>query len=79
MARLHVQNTRRHKFVGGITTISLCQLISLLAAWKLLVRCMWPSGQIFDLVGSYEMQSKKMLHYCLIRVASDPILFSGKS
>jgi len=39
------------------------QLNSSLAARKHLVKSMWPSGQIYDLAGLYEMRLDKMLHY----------------
>jgi len=78
MARLHVPNTRRHKFVGDITTIWLCpadqfdsRMETSCGANEALGPNVWPRWLVWRAFG-------KMLHYYPTWVASSPLLFSGQ-
>ena len=79
MTRLPVPNTRRHQFVGDITTIWLCTDNQFADRKKHRVGRVGLSGRMLDLADSYDMRLEKMLHYYLTWVSSDPIYFFGKN
>ena len=74
MARVHLPNTRRHKFVGDVTTIWFFPDYQFPGRTECLVGCMWPRGRMFHLAGSYVV---RLLPYYLTWVTSGPIHIFG--